>query len=270
MKEKFLHFPSPGLAVAVALVVAVTASPSFSGVGEEVDRAFQRSERYGDIDITNKNGAEMRKEAEKGFGNSQKRGKEVEGWKSRIKSDGNGNFYVDKGPSYKKAKKENFSIKKYLADDERIYVFISSSLPMTTLTNYADSLDRLRDPHIAMILRGCVESCSKIKPTVQFMKSIINPTEDVKRLAEFQIDPFLFRRHQIGQVPAIVFARGVSSVNPELSEGLDGNLQKPVESYVVYGDVSLEYALEKINGKVNNQRLSAIVRQLSSGYYGKQ
>jgi len=269
LKKKLLHFPSPGLAVAVVLAAAVTASPSFSGVGEEVDGAFQRSEQYGDIDITNKNGPEMRKEAEKAFGNSRKRGKEVEGWKSRIKSDGNGNFYVDKGPSPRKAR-ENFSTKKYLADDERIYIFISSSLPMKTLTNYADSLDRLRDPHAAMILRGCVESCSKIKPTVQFMKSIISPTEDVKRLAEFQIDPFLFRRHQIGQVPAIVFARGVSTVNPELSEGLDSNLQKPMESYVVYGDVSLEYALEKINGKANNQRLNAIVRQLRRGYYGKQ
>ena len=121
-----------------------------------------------------------------------------------------------------------------------------------------------------MILRGCVESCSKIKPTVQFMKAIINPSEDVKRLAEFQIDPFLYRHYKITQVPAIVFARGISTVNPELSEGLQSNIQKTTESYVVYGDVSLEYAIEKINAKASNQRLNAIVKQLRKGYYGRQ
>jgi conjugal transfer pilus assembly protein TrbC len=270
LKKRLLHFPSPGLAVAVALVAAVTVRPSFAGIGDDVDSAFQRSEQYGNIEITNKHSADIQKEAEKGFRNAQKRGKEVEGWKGRIKSDGNGNFYVDKTPASGKEKATKFSTKRYLADDERIYVFISSSLPMKTLTNYADSLDKLRDPRIAMILRGCVETCSKIKPTVQFMKAIINPSEDVKRLAEFQIDPFLYRHYKISQVPAIVFARGVSTLNPELSEGLQSNIQKTTESYVVYGDVSLEYAIEKINAKAKNQRLNAIVKQLRKGYYGRQ
>ncbi|MHB8879994.1 MAG: type-F conjugative transfer system pilin assembly protein TrbC [Thermodesulfovibrionales bacterium] len=270
MKNRLLHFPSPGLAVAVALLAAVTARPSFAGIGDDVDSAFQRSEQYGNVEITNKNSTGIQKEAEKGFRNAQKRGKEVEGWKGRIKSDGNGNFYVDKALASGKEKTTKFSAKRYLADDERIYVFISSSLPMKALTNYADSLDKLRDPRIAMILRGCVETCSKIKPTVQFMKAIINPVEDVKRLAEFQIDPFLYRHYKISQVPAIVFARGISTINPELSEGLDSNIQKTAESYVVYGDVSLEYAIEKINAKASNQRLNAIVKQLRKGYYGRQ
>ena len=270
MKNRFFHFPSPGLAVAVALVAAITARPSFAGIGDDVDSAFQRSEQYGNIEITNKNSAGIQKEAEKGFRNAQKRGKEVEDWKGRIKSDGKGNFYVDKAPASDRENTKKISTKRYLADDERIYIFISSSLPMKALTNYADSLDKLRDPRIAMILRGCVETCSKIKPTVQFMKAIINPSEDVKRLAEFQIDPFLYRHYKISQVPAIVYARGVSTINPELSEGLDSNIQKTAESYVVYGDVSLEYATEKINAKASNQRLNAIVKQLRKGYYGRQ
>ncbi len=270
MRNWLLHCPSPGLAVAVALVVAITARPSFSAVGDDVDNAFQRSEQYGDIDIRNRNSEKGMKEAEKGFRNAQKRGKEVDSWKGRIKSDSNGNFYVNKAPTVRQDKTAKFSAKKYLADDERIYVFVSSSLPMKTLTNYAESLDRLRDPHIVMILRGCVESCSKIKPTIQFLKSIINPSEDVKRMAEFQIDPFLYRHYAIGQVPAIVFARGISTINPELSEGLDSNIQKNAESYVVYGDVSLEYAVEKINVTAGNQRLTTIARELRKGYYGRQ
>ena len=110
MKNRLFHFPSPGLAVAVALVAAVTARPSFAGIGDDVDSAFQRSEQYGNIEITNKHSAGIQKEAEKGFRNAKKRSKEVEGWKGRIKSDGNGNFYVDKAPASGREKTKTFSV----------------------------------------------------------------------------------------------------------------------------------------------------------------
>jgi hypothetical protein len=52
-----------------------------------------------------------------------------------------------------------------LGSDERIYLFISSSLPLQTVRNYAASVARLGDPNIIMVMRGFIEGMTKIQPT---------------------------------------------------------------------------------------------------------
>ena len=239
------------------------ARPAYAEMGDDVDNAMRRAEGYQDMPLKNRHQKDMQKEAEKTFRNYRKRSKEIEAWQKRIHSDGR-RIVVDANPG---AGRPQGAASKYLAEDERIYIFVSSSVPLATLVNYADSLDKLREPHTAMVLRGCVDSCSKRKPTLRLIKSVINPTESVKRAVEFQIDPFLFKHYGIIQVPAIVFTKGLSAVNDELSEGLDSNLRNPGESYVVYGDVGLDYALEKMNTKVNNEHLRDVIKQLRRGYY---
>jgi len=157
----------------------------------------------------------------------------------------------------------------FLTEDERIYVFISSSVPKETLKNYASSIDRLKDSRIIMVLRGCIGGCSKLMPTAHFVQSIVAPSEKEQLHVEVQIDPNLFRLHDIGIVPAVVFASGVRLDVDEGSEGDLTHIQSAPSSYAVFGDVSLDYSIEKINARVSNHRLKAIVAELRRGWYDR-
>jgi type-F conjugative transfer system pilin assembly protein TrbC len=165
----------------------------------------------------------------------------------------------------------------FLMPDERIYVFISSSVPVETLRNYAADLDRLRDPHVTMVMRGFVKGMKLIKPTLDFIRKVIVKDPDCDITAQkcdayrvtINIDPLLFRRYGINQVPAIVYANGVSLVDAGQSEGIKENA--PVsDAYMLSGDVSLAYALEKINREAHSPELEAVLRQLRAGFYNKR
>jgi len=140
----------------------------------------------------------------------------------------------------------NKNIKNYLMPDEKIYIFISSSIPMYTLRNYAVELDRLRDPNIVMVMRGFVNGMKYFKPTLEFLKKLLvkNPSQDFRRgnvmWANVEIDPRLFRKYGIKRVPAIAYVKG------------DGN------AYVIYGDVSLKYAVEKFKEETRSSSLKLI------------
>ena len=66
-------------------------------------------------------------------------------------------------------------IKHYLLPDERIYIFMSSSVPLVTWNNYAKDIDKVRDPNIIMVMRGCIGGCKYIRPTLKFIQNIIIP-----------------------------------------------------------------------------------------------
>lgn len=146
------------------------------------------------------------------------------------------------------------NIKGKLGDAERVYVFVSSSMPLSTVRNYAASLSRLRDPGIVMVMRGFVGGMTKIQPTINFVSSVLkeDPTctfsesECRMRPVNLIVDPLLFRRYGIDRVPAVVFARGIKSVDLKLSEG-DVKNANITESYTLFGDASLEYILERFS-----------------------
>jgi len=50
------------------------------------------------------------------------------------------------------------------------------------------------------------------------------------------------------------------------SEGLDGNVDA-ADGYIVYGDVSIEHALEKIKLEDRGQGLKEVLKKLKGGYY---
>jgi len=143
-----------------------------------------------------------------------------------------------------------------LAGDERIYILISSSVPLQTLRNYGLSMERAKDSRVKMVLRGFVEEpgLQPVQATKKFVHRVLTgqdgrcaSSEGCQRLllpTGIQIDPFIFRRFNVAShVPAIVYARGVSVVDDKVSEGGMRNM-KVKESYVLHGDVSLEYAIE--------------------------
>jgi type-F conjugative transfer system pilin assembly protein TrbC len=156
-----------------------------------------------------------------------------------------------------------------LLPHEKIYIFISSSLPRETLSNYARAAHRLADPNVVLVLRGCIGGCTRIKPTIQFVHDIIAPPNDEELPSSFEIDPNLFRYYGIEKVPAILFAAHVSTELPGQSEGREENLTAEPDAYLLYGDVSLDYALEAINREAENPRLKSLMTKLRSGWYAR-
>ena len=140
-----------------------------------------------------------------------------------------------------------------LPDSERVYVFISTSMPLQTVRNYAASVARLGDPRIVMVLRGFVDGMTRIQPTIRFVADALkrsptcSPVDNECEMLPINlvVDPLIYRRYAIERVPAVVFARGVRAENPGLSEG-DNKNTEVTDSYIIYGDASLEYILQAI------------------------
>lgn len=149
-----------------------------------------------------------------------------------------------------------------LMPDEKIYLFISSSMPEITLRTYARDLDKLGDKNIVMVMQGFVGGIKYITPTLEFIQNILkkSPACDSKSRvcdafnAGVYIDPQAFARYGINGVPAVVYVR-------------DENEEKFSEAYRVSGEVSLEYALERIEKESKSSQISHALKKLRKGFY---
>jgi hypothetical protein len=70
-----------------------------------------------------------------------------------------------------------------LPADERIYIFISKSVPRETLRSYIQAVDRLRDPNVVVVLRGFVDGMKMFGPTLEFIRELLvkDPGCDVSK-----------------------------------------------------------------------------------------
>lgn len=152
----------------------------------------------------------------------------------------------------KPERQEGQKITGKLGSTERIYIFVSSSMPLKALRRYAADLNRLADPNIVMVMRGFVGGMKHFKPTGDFIESVLKKDEDCEAVtgkcemyhADIQIDPLLFRRFGITQVPAVVYVPEVQ-VSKLGSEGIGDEVEGEA-FYVVYGDASLGYVMGMI------------------------
>ncbi|MFY9270809.1 MAG: type-F conjugative transfer system pilin assembly protein TrbC [Candidatus Manganitrophaceae bacterium] len=158
---------------------------------------------------------------------------------------------------------------RYLLPSERIYLFISSTMPMTTLRNYANDLGLFSDPNIQIVMRGMVGGMKYVQPTTEFVSKITVKDTHCKLFREecavhpvnVFADPFLFRRYRIDRVPAVVYVRGLSVIDPIMSEGPEENA-KMDDYHIIYGDSSLEYVLKKIYQETNAASLDKILKAM--------
>lgn len=162
----------------------------------------------------------------------------------------------------------------FLSSSERLYVFISSSIPKATLRRYLADLDGVDDPNIAVVMRGFVGGMAKVGPTLEFMKEVLFKDENCDPAAGpcelfktgVQIDPKLFRRYSVERVPAIVYATSVTTNHPQMSEGIikAANVRG---AYAVYGDASLEYLLRRIQKESGSKSLARMIARLKEGFF---
>lgn len=140
--------------------------------------------------------------------------------------------------------------KNLLADDERIYIFISSSMPEQTIRNYIKDASEIGD-NVYLILRGAIGGIKQLTPTAIWANNLLkkNPLCEIDcemYRTKILIDPFLYRKYNITKVPAVVYVKGLQNIEG-LSEGLDS--VKIENFWVSYGDVSFSHHLSLIEEK---------------------
>ena len=178
--------------------------------------------------------------------------------RSELFGDASAQFYPDTTASP--------PIRGKLGSDERIYLFISSSMPLQTVRNYVASVARLNDSNIILVMRGFIEGMTKIQPTISFIGTVLqrdpacNPLEGECEMltAALVVDPLLFRRYGIDRVPAVVYARGLKAEDSGLSEG-DTRNTAIANSHTVYGDAGLEYIIEKLQRETSSKILADLL-----------
>jgi conjugal transfer pilus assembly protein TrbC len=109
-------------------------------------------------------------------------------------------------------------------EDQNVFIFVSFSMPEDSLRGWLREADKIKIP---VVVRGLVNN--SFRDTTQVVMKLTNQHGGV------QLNPILFKRFGIEKVPALVVA-DASCVNQNQCEHYD----------VMYGDVTLEYALEKI------------------------
>jgi len=268
-----------GLSILFAFTVFFHDSTSGAGAGdmEDVSRLLENAGRLGrDIEIPeNLHKSQGKDEAEKLLEYYQseafrrKYEAEIERLKGMVFKDALDSYYGDSRKGEKRGAKQGI-----LPENERIYLFVSSSVPIETLRNYARDLDRLGDPAVFMVLRGFVGGMKRVKPTMDFVGKII--TEDANcdiaknrcraYRVNIKIDPLLFRKYGITRVPAAVYALDVLSMDATLSEGMKGNAKKG-DHYTLYGDASLGHILEVFRRESGRRSLAALLEALKGGIY---
>lgn len=161
-----------------------------------------------------------------------------------------------------------------LGNDERLYVFISSSVPAHILRQYAITLNKLKDPNVIMVMRGFVNGAKKIRPTIDFISSIITKEDGCDYLKEkcdilpvkIIVDPIIFSKYGINEVPSFVYAKGVSVIDLNMSEGLEENVSLS-NYYSVSGDAGLDYVLEMFLSETKSKTIEGLLYALRKGYY---
>jgi conjugal transfer pilus assembly protein TrbC len=130
-------------------------------------------------------------------------------------------------------------------DDDSLFVLVSFSIPPASLERLVNQSSKAG---AMIVLRGVVDG--SLTKTAELAAQLIkkNPA------AQFQIDPGLFKRFGVSQVPTVVLARDAGDSRT------CGKECDPINTFSsVSGDVSLDYALEYISrqGDANFAQLAA-------------
>jgi type-F conjugative transfer system pilin assembly protein TrbC len=155
-----------------------------------------------------------------------------------------------------------------LDPDERLYVFVSSSVPKETVRNYVTFVSSHIEGNVVFVLRGGVGGLKKLSPTVAWIYDVIKKDKfcegegcEVYEV-EFVIDPFLFKRYGVEKVPAVVYAKGEELTKFEMSEGLEDKWRTKVWTKT-YGDMGLAYHLKVIGEELNIEKIKRFIEELN-------
>jgi hypothetical protein len=122
-------------------------------------------------------------------------------------------------------------------------LFASSSMPVTTLRNYAAQLAKARG---VIAFRGMPGGLTKVAPMARLAAEVLRIDPGCEgpacamRDVELIVDPLLFRQHGVTRVPALTMLPG-DPARPYCER----DEESPVGSHLVLGDAALDGMLEE-------------------------
>lgn len=143
-----------------------------------------------------------------------------------------------------------------LAQDEKLYLFLSSSIPDDTVHNYLEAVERLNEPNFTLMMKGYVPG-ERTQYLIRITRKDRNCVDQLHRQKPvlcdrfeipIKIKPALFEKFEISQVPALVY---------------DNNRA----TWKITGDARLDYLLERINQEAKSPGLKGMVTVLQRGEY---
>lgn len=123
-------------------------------------------------------------------------------------------------------------------------LFVSSSMPVTTLRTYARQLEQVRG---ILAFRGVPGGLAKIGPMARLSAEILRRDPGcegpacVMRDVQLIVDPMLFRQHGVQVVPALAMVPG-DPTQPYCERDEEA---APMAAHLVLGDAALEGMLEE-------------------------
>lgn len=139
-----------------------------------------------------------------------------------------------------------------LAAMDKVYLFLSSSVPEETVRIYIATIAGAKTTSIVPVLRGLVKGRENIKASTDYFSRILQEDLDCRDKREstcrryqvpIKIDPILFERYGITRVPAVVYAG-------------------EEDAFLIQGDAGLTYLLERINRDAKSMTLANLINQL--------
>ncbi|MDK9707632.1 MAG: type-F conjugative transfer system pilin assembly protein TrbC [Desulforhopalus sp.] len=155
-------------------------------------------------------------------------------------------------PESGKNKQKEQEAKGILLETEKVYLFLSSSIPEASFQGYMASLDGL--PEVVPVMKGMVGGLGKEnkKERVKWWSKVLKKDTTCEKTPEepcdlikpaISIKPALFNQYSITEVPALVYERGD-------------------EIFQIHGDVGIVTLLEKVNQEAKSPSLTAFIAKV--------
>ena len=141
-------------------------------------------------------------------------------------------------------------------------IFASSSMPISTLRNYAAQLEKAGG---VIAFRGVPGGLSRIGPMARLSARILRLDPGCEgpacamRNVQLVIDPILFRQHGVARVPAFAMVPG----DPTLPYCERDEESGPRASHIVYGDAALSGLMEEYARLGGKEEVSDVASRLS-------
>ena len=159
------------------------------------------------------------------------------------------NLFIPESGKNKQKEQEAQGI---LLETEKVYLFLSSSIPEASFQGYMAYLDGL--PEIVPVMKGMVGGLGKEnkKERVKWWSKVLKKDTTCEKTPEepcdlikpaISIKPALFNQYSITEVPALVYDRGD-------------------EIFQIQGDVGIVTLLEKVNQEAKSRSLTAFIAKV--------
>jgi hypothetical protein len=155
-------------------------------------------------------------------------------------------------PESKRVKQKEQEAKGILAETEKVYLFLSSSIPEASFKGYMAYLEGV--PEIVPVMKGMVGGLRKEhkEERVQWWSKVLQKDSTCEKTPEapcelikpaISIKPALFDQYSITEVPALIYDRSD-------------------EIFHIQGDVGIVTLLEKVNQEAKSPGLTAVITKI--------